>query len=374
MVHIAGTKGKGSVASLVACALARQGERVGLYTSPHVQRIHERIRLDGAPIEDAPFARALIRALEVVENAEREGADAGGATWFDLMTATALLAFAEARVGWAVVEVGLGGRLDSTNAVQPAVTAITSIDLEHTEVLGGTLAAIAGEKAGILKEGVPCVCGVDRTGEAGRTIASRAAAVGCAVDWVPRRQSLIETNVALALGVLARLDRDAGVDVPAWRRSAALPGRMENASYRGVPVVLDGAHVASSLTAVLADLAARSDLTGSCVAVLSLGRDKDVEAMLKALSARVDRVHCTSVGERQWSADELAARSVAQGLEAIACDSPEDAMSTAAAAVTEGGWVLVTGSLHLVGAVRGGLDTDEPPGNTGCSPSARTSS
>ena len=147
--HVAGSKGKGSVASLIAAGLRRAGRRVGVYASPHVERIHERIALDGTPIDDAGLVRALTAALDAVEEAERDGGAAAGASWFDIVTAAALCAFRDAGVDWAVLEVGLGGRLDSTNAIDPpALAVVMTIALEHTAILGSTLAEIAAEKGG----------------------------------------------------------------------------------------------------------------------------------------------------------------------------------------------------------------------------------
>ncbi len=361
-VHIAGTKGKGSVAALVAAGL---GERTGVYASPHVERITERVRIGGKEVERDCLAAGIEAALDAATPA---------ATWFDVFTAAAFWVLREVGVEWAVVEVGLGGRLDSTNVVQPRACAITSIDLEHTDVLGGTRAAIAGEKAGILKRGVPLVSGVAPGSEAGEVIAARAQAMDCPVTWVARGESLEETNRALAGALLAVVGADPGrLDDPDVSESARLPGRLERTHLRGVPVVLDGAHVPSSLEAVLEELSRNRDLRGPCRVVLAVGRDKDALGLLKTLVGRVDRVQCTSVGERQLPPQELAALAATLGLEAKVEPSPGCAVASAAAAST-GGWVLVTGSLHLIGAVRGSLVTHLPPETPGCSPSAATSS
>lgn len=352
VVHIAGTKGKGSVAAYVAAGL---GASNGVYASPHVSRIQERIRVNGEEVGDELFANAL---KQVLAAAQPE------CTWFDLMTATAFCVFRAAKVEWAVMEVGLGGRLDSTNVVEPEVCAITSIDLEHTDVLGDTHAAIAGEKAGILKAGVPCVVGVGQESEAGEVIARRADELGCPITWVPRAETLRATNRAIASAILEVLGRPA--EIP----EVCLPGRLERGWVGDVPVLMDGAHVASSLEAVLGEAEALG-YRGRPICVLGMGSDKDAPALLKALRERVDRVHCTSVGSRQRAPEELAALAADQGLEAHAMGSPEDAVTSAAAAVGSAGWVLVTGSLHLVGAVRGSVVTTE---TTQCSPSAPTSS
>ena len=160
VVHVAGTKGKGSTAALIGAGLRRAGLRVGVYSSPHVESVNERLTIGGQPVADGPLAAGIESALAAAHAAEAERTAASAATWFDLLTAACLVALREQGVEWAVLEVGLGGRLDSTNVVHPALCVITTIDLEHTEVLGDTRAAIALEKAGILCEGVPLVTGV----------------------------------------------------------------------------------------------------------------------------------------------------------------------------------------------------------------------
>ena len=142
-IHVAGTKGKGSVSALIEAALTRAGLRVGRYASPHVERLTERVSLEGREVDEASLARALDSALDAYEAARKAGSPAADATWFDLLTAAAFIIFAETRREWAVVEVGLGGRLDSTNIVNGEIAVVTNIGLEHTEILGDTRAAIA---------------------------------------------------------------------------------------------------------------------------------------------------------------------------------------------------------------------------------------
>ena len=156
--HVAGSKGKGSVALLAEAVLAAAGHRVGTFTSPHLESWTERFRVDGAPVSEAELGRVL-EVLRPAVEAFRPDAENPAPTWFDVTTAAAFLLFRRARVDHAVVEVGLGGRLDSTNAARASVACITSIELEHTDRLGHTLAAIAGEKAGILEPLRPAVVG-----------------------------------------------------------------------------------------------------------------------------------------------------------------------------------------------------------------------
>ncbi len=179
VIHIAGSKGKGSTALLVEAVLLAAGRRVGTFTSPHLERWTERFRIDGRDVEGPTLARAVDRLRDHVE-ALRGGAAALLPSFFDATTAAAFLLFREAEVDFAVLEVGLGGRLDSTNVCVPVVTCVTSIELEHTDKLGSRLSEIAAEKAGILKGGVPAVLGT-LPSEARDTILARADEVGAPV-------------------------------------------------------------------------------------------------------------------------------------------------------------------------------------------------
>jgi dihydrofolate synthase/folylpolyglutamate synthase len=381
-VHVAGTKGKGSVAALVAAGLARAGARVGLYTSPHVERLRERIVIEGRAIEDAPLAASLARALAARAAALREGTPATQATWFDVLTATAFDAFARAALDWAVIECGLGGRLDSTNVLPPGPCVITNIDLEHVAVLGSTRAAIAAEKAGIVKHGGWLVSGIGPRGDEAADVvdgAARALGVEHVCVDLSSTATIVARDAALAGALLDELGRrglvardrgarsarsvrrakDSATRIGAWlldesaRAAARLPGRLERVFDRGVPVVLDGAHVPSSVSAVLADLKRFPEHGGPCVVVLGLGPDKDAAGILKALVGRADTLVCTSVGTGiARPSEELLRSARATGIEALAVDPPRAAYDKALALVPPGGWVLVIGSLHLVGALR----------------------
>ena len=179
VLHVAGTNGKGSTCALIESVQRAHGRRTGLYTSPHLIRLGERVRLDGSPLPDDDL---LALAARIRPAAERLAAATPelAPTFFELMTALAFLAFAEAGVDVAILETGLGGRLDATNVCQPAVTAITSIGLDHQDHLGETRELIAAEKAGILKPGIPCVLG-RLPPEAERVVRARAAELGCPV-------------------------------------------------------------------------------------------------------------------------------------------------------------------------------------------------
>jgi len=365
-VQVAGSKGKGSVAALIAAGLSASGRRVGCYASPHVDRMHERIRIDGEQIGDAPFADALELVLAAREAGEQAGSDAAEASWFDLVTATALVAFRAAHVDWIVLEVGLGGRLDSTNAVTTELGVITNIELEHTSVLGHTRAKIAFEKAGILKPGTrAAVTPLDPDDEAGSVIQERADEVGVPLTRVrvPQGATIEAENIATArtaLSVLATLEphrsqRPLGADLldDEVCKRARLPGRLEIVQREKLSIVLDGAHVATSLTRLLDELAAWD--ARPPVVVLALGRDKEAEACLKALAGRVDRVVCTSIPSGvHRSATELGELARTVGIETEVIAGVEDAFESACSAASDA-WVLVTGSLYLVGAVRAHL-------------------
>src|SRR5271165_6436023 len=208
-VHVAGTKGKGSVSALIEAGLVRAGLIAGRYGSPHVERVTERVSLEGRDVDDRTLAWGLARALDVYEAARRERTAAADATWFDLLTSAAFLIFREARVEWAVVEVGLGGRLDSTNVVDGEIAVVTNIGLEHTEILGPTRAAIAGEKIGILKPGAVLVTSLAANDEAGRVLDARAGELRSSIVRVKISPdaTIEETNVALAGVVLDELGR-----------------------------------------------------------------------------------------------------------------------------------------------------------------------
>lgn len=380
VVHLAGSKGKGSTASLVAQGLLGAGLRVGRYSSPHVERVNERVEIGGREVSDEVLAEGLTRALDALEAGRSESGAAAEATWFDVLTAAAIRILARARVEWAVVEVGLGGRLDSTNALEAELAVVTNVELEHTQVLGDTRAKIAREKAGILKPGAAALTGLPVSGsdggpdEAAAVLEERAAELGLVLLRPPRIElggspgavGMEERNrelAALALDELGRRGcrgsdgrRLSGglLDAEAVRR-ARLPGRMEvfEAGASRPTVVLDGAHVPGSLRALLEELRGRPGLEARPVVVLGLARDKDLGGVLKALLGEADRVLCTSVGtDLHFSAEELARGARRVGLAAETAAVPRDAYLRALEHTGPGGWVLATGSLYLAGALR----------------------
>ena len=189
IIHVAGTKGKGSTSVMVAAMLTAAGFRTGVFSSPHLEQIEERFSVDGLPCTSDELVALINRMVPSVramdEEAAAEGDPTGGPTYFEITTAMALVHFVEHQVDAAVLEVGLGGRLDSTNVCLPVVSVITSISFDHMRQLGNTLALIAGEKAGIVKPGVPVVCGVTDM-EPQAVVAQTARDHGCRLIQVGR--------------------------------------------------------------------------------------------------------------------------------------------------------------------------------------------
>jgi dihydrofolate synthase / folylpolyglutamate synthase len=376
-IHVAGTKGKGSVSALIEAALARAGLRVGRYASPHVERVTERVSVQGREIDEPSLASALDKALDAYEAARKAKTAAANATWFDLLTAAAFLIFRGAKLEWAVVEVGLGGRLDSTNIVNGGIAIVTNIELEHTEILGHSRAAIAREKVGILKPGAVLVTALDADDEAGRVLQARAEELGSSVirPRIDAGATIEETNVALAGAALDQLGKsgvrakspafgDAAIGAwlidPATRVAAHLPGRMERfdieVGSRSLPVVLDGAHVPFNLVAVLRDLARSPDLSGPCVALVALASDKDATGFVSELGARASTIVFTDLpgSSRGRSPAELHTLAASLGLPSEVEPDAKRALARSLELASKAEeWLLVAGSLYLVGALRG---------------------
>ncbi len=383
VLHIAGSKGKGSTALLSEALLLEAGLRVGTFTSPHLERWTERFRLNGREIDGERLADAVDRLRPAVD-ALREGKDPP--SFFDATTAAALSLFAEERVDVAILEVGLGGRLDSTNAVSPAVTCITTIELEHTEKLGSTLAAIAGEKAGIAKAGVPLVIGAlapeaaavaeARAREVGAPLARlgsefEARVLGEAIEGSRMRfeegafacdlslgapGAHQAANAALALACARRLGLvdDAALARAAQRAFAApaLPARIEIVS-RAPWIVIDGAHTEASAQA-LARVLARIPRRAAHL-VVSISAGKALAAICAALAPHADRVTVTRAEPvRSLTPAEVAEamRAAAPGLDLRIVPNPHLALRAAREALGREDLLVATGSFYLAGIAR----------------------
>jgi dihydrofolate synthase/folylpolyglutamate synthase len=384
-VHVAGTKGKGSTCAMTAAMLQANNYKVGLYTSPHLTDIRERIRINGEMISQAEFGR-LMKIVEPLVAKSKPTP-----TYFDVLTAVAFKYFAEQKVDIAVVETGLGGRLDSTNVLKPEVTAITSLSKDHMAQLGSTISRIAEEKAGILKTGVPAVT-VQQVPEAEivlkRVAESRGVQLAVAGQDIefsyrfessrlqgPHNRICLTTpnskfehlsvpllgehqaiNCGLALSIIDRL-KTRGFAISDARameglQKTVIPGRMEMVSQQP-RVLVDGAHNAASVDAMMKAIGQHIPYD-SMVVIFGCCADKDVTGMLERITSGADKVIFTKVASiRSADPNELAAKYIeAYGKMAQVAATLEDAMAIANRAVTKEDLICITGSFYLVGEAK----------------------
>ncbi|MCX5863551.1 MAG: bifunctional folylpolyglutamate synthase/dihydrofolate synthase [Deltaproteobacteria bacterium] len=394
-VHVAGTNGKGSVSTTLRTILTKAGYKVGLYTSPHLSCVRERFRIDERFISEEAFARQA--------SVIREALGVRQITYFEFATALALLWFAEEQVDVAILEVGMGGRLDATNVITPLVSVITNVSMDHEQYLGNTLAAVAFEKAGVIKPGVPVVAGVaadDSLAVVEQVCQERkaplfllgrefAAIRGPEGSWeysgITDSHSLAALhcrlkggyqigNAAVAMAVLETISETLPVSGEAIRQgllSVAWPGRLEHFCLaEGKPVecpaegaigqpasmrryLLDGAHNPAGVES-LQDALASEFRYDRLILVWACMGDKDVAATLTTIAPLADRIIFTRPeSERSATPEQLIAilaeekRTKAQGAATVA-----EACALAADLAQSGDLICVAGSLYLVGAAR----------------------
>ncbi|MEX2218038.1 MAG: folylpolyglutamate synthase/dihydrofolate synthase family protein [Phycisphaerales bacterium] len=388
-VHIAGSKGKGSTVEMTASCLAACGFATGVYTSPHLIDVRERIRINAECIGYAHFARLCQKVAGAAEAVEKQH---GAASYFEVLTAIALCYFQEQAVDIAVIEVGIGGRLDATNLIRPEVAAIAAIQLEHTQLLGDTLAKIAREKAGILKPGVPALT-IPQDPSVMEVLREVAARVGAPLDVVgetiefscrfeaspelgPHARVCLTTprstfehlpvplkgehqaiNCGLALAILDRL-RGRGFETPERHVAEGLArtrtdGRMELA-WRSPRILVDGAHTPDSVGALIRAIGAHIRYD-SMVVIFGCAADKDLRGILARLATGADKIIFTRAQGNQRAADprELARRfaELSHKMAQSARTFP-DALKLAKGAVGKGDLILVTGSFYLAGEAK----------------------
>jgi len=355
---VGGTNGKGSVAAMIDAVLHAHGVRTGLYTSPHLVRPNERIRIDGSDLSDDELQRELATIRSVCELALRDGALEAHPSFFEVMTAAALLAFRHAAIDVAVLEVGLGGRLDATNATEPSISAIVTIDLDHVAILGGTLSEIASEKAGIARPGCPLVSGVTQP-VALETIRSRCAEIGAEfrdaraypipADLVlPLAGEHQRANTRVALATCAGLVELKSSLVLRGLSETRWPGRLQQVSGRPA-LLLDGAHNVAGAEALARYLAAHR---ARPVLLFGATSEKDPRSLLAPLAPHVVSVVTTRPGVlRAAAAEPLADAARSLGLQAECVPEPAEALARARQLAGERGLVLIAGSLYLVGTV-----------------------
>ncbi|WP_444667575.1 bifunctional folylpolyglutamate synthase/dihydrofolate synthase [Cereibacter changlensis] len=375
VIHIAGTNGKGSTQAMIRAGLEASGDRVHAYTSPHLARFHERIRLAGELISEPALAALLDEC--VAANGPEE------ITFFEITTCAAFLAFARTPADFTLLEVGLGGRLDATNVLEkPRLTIITPVSVDHQQYLGETLPEIAGEKAGILKRGVPCVVG-PQSPEGLEVIEARAARLGVPLlahgqhwqVWTERGRLVFQDetglldlplpnlpgphqiqNAGAALAALRHLGKDEAACEAAVTR-AFWPARMQRLrqgplveSAPGVELWLDGGHNPAGGEAVAATLVGMPKR--ATYLICGMLNTKDIGGYLRPLAPHVTRLHAVSIpGEKATlpaAETEAAARDA--GMAAVSSASVAEALAAIAAEDTAAR-VLICGSLYLAGTV-----------------------
>jgi dihydrofolate synthase/folylpolyglutamate synthase len=382
-VLIAGTNGKGSTASTLASILTASGIRTGLYTSPHLERVNERIRIGEAEIVDDAFAGLFFRVQDVARQLVLDGRLPQPPSFFEILTAQALLYFAEAKVELAVLEVGMGGRLDATNIVDPLVSVITDISLDHTEWLGTTIGAITREKAGILRHGGTLIT-LPQHPEANQALNEAAAeldarrvsataymppngadtvgaysveALGAAVEVdSPLTGAHQQRNVALAIAAAVELATTHGFpitprSIAAGIRQTRWQGRLERIERNGVEWILDVAHNSAGAWALRAGLG-DFDAKRPRMLIFSCLRDKPVDEMAQILFPLFEEVIFAPIqSARAAGMESLEAAARATGSSAVSAGSVQEALRWAAER-GQGGVVVVSGSVYLVGAAR----------------------
>ncbi|WP_033153391.1 bifunctional folylpolyglutamate synthase/dihydrofolate synthase [Pseudobutyrivibrio ruminis] len=358
IIHIAGTNGKGSVAAFVSSILqaasftSKEHFKVGLFTSPHLIEYTERIQIDGKQISREDVTRLGERLLSLELNLEP--------TMFDYWLAMAMLYFKEQNVKYVVLETGLGGAKDSTNglSVKPEVCAITSIGLEHTQYLGNTLGEIAGEKAGIIKAGVPVVIG-EMPEEASEVIIKKCKELGCQYTLAgevskdkklglfgnyQRKNASVAVETVKYLGdCINNQNIDSGLAKAVW------PGRMQIISEHPF-IMVDGAHNPSGVQALYDSLYAEfpKEKISFIMAVMA---DKDYLSMAKIMEPIAQRIYTVTVeSDRALQAKELADAIGKLGIDAKSCDSYQDALNQA---LLQDEKIVAFGSLYFIGEVLG---------------------
>jgi dihydrofolate synthase/folylpolyglutamate synthase len=388
-VLIAGTNGKGSTASTLASILTASGVRTGLYTSPHLERVNERIRIDQTEIADEAFTSLYFRVHDTARKLVRDSRLPQLPSFFEILTAQALLYFAEAEVELMVLEVGMGGRLDATNVVDPLLSVITDISLDHTEWLGATITAIAREKAGILRRGKTLIT-LSQGAEVNQVLCEAAAelgarqvnaeafmpsagagtagpytvqALGAAVEVAsPLTGAHQQRNVALAIAAAVELASAHGlpitpVAISAGIRQTRWPGRMEHIKLGrtetgGVEWILDVAHNPAGAEALRSGLAGVLSEDRPWLLVFSCLRDKPVGEMARILFPLFDQVILAPIhSARAATIESLEAAARAAGTSARGAGSVREALQLAREGAP-GGVVVVSGSVYLVGEAR----------------------
>ena len=382
-IHIAGTNGKGSTSHIIASVLQSAGYRVGLFTSPHLKDFRERVRVDGQ----------MITQREVVEFVERNMADIQrlGLSFFEITAALAFYHFSQQDVEVAVIETGLGGRLDATNIITPLVSIITNIGLDHTDLLGSTLQAVAGEKAGIIKSGVPVVLG-ERDEEYDAVFEQKATQMGAPLYFAEQQFSITEHSAEEALQrFVLRRERDgkcfdvrldlmgeyqyhnivtasAALDVLHLHSPLTVPHSAYLTGMRSVTTttslagrwqvlsrepytVCDTGHNAHGIKYVAQQLQSLVERYDKLYCVIGFAREKNLDEVLPLLPRAAHYIFTQASSPRALPAEELAAKAAQVGLQGVVKGSVADAIEYARAVATAEDAIFIGGSNFIVGEI-----------------------
>jgi len=365
-IHVGGSDGKGSISSCIASVLISSGIKTGLYTSPHIEQFNERITVNGVMITDEEIEELYVQMKECVAEMEAEGRSP---TFFEVTTAMAFLYFMKKGVEYAVIEVGMGGRLDSTNVILPEVCVIGNISMEHQEYLGDTIEKIAFEKAGIIKPGVPCVTlnedpafgvlkkaaeergapliridpkdiSVDLISEDGAEFLYKEERYKVSIPGI--RQA---DNASMAIEAVSKLKiygQCVRCNLKKGLKDVRWPCRMEKIGP--LPLIFDVSHTAAGSKALASDI---SFLYGKVDVVIGMLKDKDIQGMAESLSKVSDWVYVAGLEtERTADPEDLKKAFARCSKEVLVCGSMHEAMDQAMSSRREGRNILVTGSFY----------------------------
>lgn len=403
VVHVAGTKGKGSTVAMIAAILTHAGYHVGHYLSPHVHALEERIGLRNKPISKDDLEEVFTKVIPVVERIDASTPQGEPVpTWFEVLTAIAFFYFAQVRVDLAVIETGLGGRLDATNLSLPILTLITSIGLDHTRILGDTISAIAWEKAGIIKEGCPVISAtgsqeadqviqsvatqkhakylqsgrdfecipVHQPGATGHLQHSLALRVKSLSDQMPARPTCSEEPYCVGMAGVHQII-NAGLAVIAIRmlstrgwsiseqaivaglRHTQLPARISIRSENPL-IIIDAAHNEDSMKALIDAVFPMTSQRRPCILVFAASRDKQIETMLTAVDKWFDHVVLTRyhTNPRAASLEQLATAAQSVGIhKPYLEENPKIALEMATGMAEKAGLICVAGSFFLAAEI-----------------------
>jgi len=390
-IHVVGTKGKGSTCAILSSLLTQAGFKTGLYTSPHLEDIRERIMINGVPIDKGSFTSIIDRLHEFIYSNNLQ-LSKNFRTTFELLTATAFIFFAEKKVDYAVIEAGLGGRLDATNVISPEITIITSISLDHTNILGDSLEQIAYEKGGAIKKEIPVFISSQnervlnvlenmcKQKEANPFILNPAKYVenialredGIFFDyageedrlrklWLPLPGDFQSENALLAIKGFYRLMAKEGISVNSavnkglekvrWR------GRLESLS-KNPHIVADVAHNPYSMRRIL-DNIKNIYKYKKMICVLSISKNKDIPGLCRILSSSCGHFYVTCAEPTRSSSCDEIIQTLSEYSDKVYCEeNPQDALSEALKAASREDLILITGSVYLVGRLLSYFDQD----------------